>query len=213
MAGELVARSSGGSPAPSSALPELDECGQGPAAEEEHDRGELRSGAAGGARSGGGAPGSSGSLGGAGPWRHLPRPRPRPSPTASITGDAGAGTRRPRPSPAAALLLPSEKMRRRSLRAGHVVGPREGSRSLSIPPDLKDARGDGKMPGVPVLGVAQKTGSLSSPVRVVLGVIYVHDIRKVAGYVHAMKKFSDTCMPWTQNSLTCMPFRPTSVTT
>jgi hypothetical protein len=44
-------------------------------------------------------------------------------------------------------------------------------------------------------------------------VIYVHAIKKVAGYAHAMEKFSDTCMPCTQNSLTCMPFRPTSEVT
>jgi hypothetical protein len=44
-------------------------------------------------------------------------------------------------------------------------------------------------------------------------VIYVHAIKKVAGYAHAMEKFSHTCMPCTQNSLTCMPFRPTSEVT
>jgi hypothetical protein len=31
--------------------------------------------------------------------------------------------------------------------AGRVVGPQEGSRSLSIPPDLEDAGADGKMQG------------------------------------------------------------------
>jgi hypothetical protein len=57
-----------------------------------------------------------------------------------------------------------------------MVGPREGSRSLSIPPDLKDAGGDGKMlGGFPSPATAQKTGSLSwrrgslTPAQVVLG--------------------------------------------
>jgi hypothetical protein len=35
-------------------------------------------------------------------------------------------------------------------------------------------------------------------------VIYLHVIKKVAGYAHVMEKFSDNCMPCTQNSLTCM---------
>jgi hypothetical protein len=41
------------------------------------------------------------------------------------------------------------------------------------------------------------------------GVIYLHAIKKVAGYAHAMEKFLDTCMPCTQNLLTHMPLRPT----
>jgi hypothetical protein len=60
-----------------------------------------------------------------------------------------------------------------ALPAGRMVGPQQGSRSLSIPPDLEDVGADGKMQGVsrPSLQVVflQK---LTGPVRVVLGVRY-----------------------------------------
>jgi hypothetical protein len=46
--------------------------------------------------------------------------------------------------------------------AGRVVGPQEGSRSLSIPPDLEDAGADGKMQGRFLSpAAAQKAGFVS----------------------------------------------------
>jgi hypothetical protein len=37
-------------------------------------------------------------------------------------------------------------------------------------------------------------------------VIYLHAIKKVAGYAHAIEKFPDTCVPCPKSSFTSVPF-------